>query len=93
MLRLEGLAHEDVVPGNRLERFRGKGQVHRVAGLVLEVYHEAGKDRVHRLDAPKAPAPVHAKARVRQLNQGFNVMSLQLAGGCHFLELVSHKVS
>ena len=91
--QVRGFAGEDVVFGNRLERFGGEGQVHRVAGLAVEIDHEAGKDGVHRLDAPKAPAPVHAEAGVGQLHQGLDVVPLQLARCRHFLEFFSHKVS
>ena len=91
--QVRGLAGEDVVFGDRLERLGGEGQIHRVAGLVVKVDHEAGKDGIHRLDAPESPAPMHAKAGVRQLNQGFDMMPLQLARCRHFLEFFSHKVS
>ena len=91
--QVRGLAGKDVVFGNWPERLGGEGQVHRVAGLAVEVDHEAGKDGVHGLDAPKAPAPVHAKAGVGQLNQGFDVVPFQLARCRHLLEFFSHKLT
>ncbi len=92
-LQVRSLAREDVVFGNGLEGFGGKSQIHRVAGLVLEVDHEAGKDGIDRLDASKTPAPVHAKAGGGQLHQGVNVVSVQFPRRCHFLEFFFHKVS
>ena len=81
-----------MVFGNRLERLSGEGQVHRVAGLAVEVDREARKHRIHRLDAPESPAPVHAKTGLGQVNQGFNVVMLQLAGCRHFLKFFFHNV-
>ena len=59
---INGLAREDVVLGNRLERIRRERQIHRVAGLAWEINGEPGEDRVHRLDAAEAPAPMRTKA-------------------------------
>ena len=87
------LTRQDVVPWDRLERFGGERQVHRVAGLVVEVYREPREDGVHLPDAPKTPAPMHAETGIGQMHQGFNMVSLQFARCCHLLEFFSHKVS
>src|SRR5215831_5655640 len=75
------------------EGFCRECQVHRVAQLVLKIDGEPRKNGIHRLNFPKTPASVHAEAAVGQLNQGFDVVALQLACRRHFLEFFSHKIS
>ena len=61
-LEVGGLAREDVVLGNRLERFGGERQIHRVTRLARKINREPREHRVHRLDSAEAPAAVRATA-------------------------------
>ncbi len=67
--QIRGLARQDMVLGNWFERFRSKRQIHRMARLALKVDGEPGENRVHCLDAPEPPTPMHAKAAIGQLYQ------------------------
>ncbi len=86
-----GLARENVVLGNRLERFGGERQIHRVTRLARKINREPREHRVHRLDPAKAPTAVHAKTARRQLRQRLNVPAFNLAGGRQFFKFLSHK--
>jgi len=66
-----------VVLGNWLQGFRSEGQVHRVAGSVIEVNRKAGEHGINGSDLSEAPAPMYAEAAVGQQNQRFNVLTLQ----------------
>ena len=80
-LEVGGFARENVIFRNRLEIVSGKGQIHRVPRLAGKINGEAREDRVHRLDAPEAPAPVGAAAALGQPRERFNMTALNLSGG------------
>src|SRR2546429_8607608 len=61
--------------------------------LVWEIDGQPRKNRVHRLDFAEAPASVHGVAALDQLQQRFNVLAADLAGGNQFLQLFFHKFS
>src|SRR5262249_49647456 len=61
VFKVGSLSGKDVVPGNRLQRFGGERQVHRVTGLAAEINGKARKNRIHRTDPAKAPAAMHAE--------------------------------
>jgi hypothetical protein len=89
--RVRCLAGEDVVLGNWPERFGGKGEVHRMAGLAVKVDGELRKNRVHCLDSSEAPAPMDAAAGLGQLRQCRDVPAFDLSGRRQFLEFFFHK--
>ena len=66
---------------NGLERFGGERQIHRVAGLGLEVDREAAKDRVDGGNFPETPASVKTIAALGKHQESIEVMTVQLTGG------------
>ena len=92
-LDVRGLARQDVIARNRLERFRRKAQVHRMSRLVLEIDGQPRKDRVNRFDFTESPASVHAIAALHQLQQRLHVRAADLAGSHQFLKLFFHNAS
>ena len=85
-----GLAGEDVVLRDRLERLGGETQRHRVTGLAGKIYGELRKHRIHGLDLSEAPALVRAVAALDERNQNINVPTLDLSGGRHFFKFFAH---
>ena len=83
---------ENVLAGDGLERFRREAQVHRVAGLGLEINGEAYEDRVHRLDFTEAPASMRAVAALGEQHERFDVVMVDLPCGGQFVELFSHRI-
>jgi hypothetical protein len=90
-VNIGGLTGEDVVLVDGLERFGGESQIHRVPGLVGEIYREAGEDRVHGLDSTETPTPMHAKSAIGQLQEHIHLPALNFAGGHHLLKFFFHK--
>ena len=90
--QVRGFARENMVLWNRLERFGSEGQVHRVPGFVGEINCKPREHRIHSLDPPKAPTPMHAEAAVRELNEGFDMLTVQFPGRRHFLEFFFHNM-
>ena len=76
-LEVRGLARQDVILGNRLERFGGERQIHRVTRLARKINREPREHRVHRLDPAKAPTAVHAKTARGQFASAVRRAALQ----------------
>jgi hypothetical protein len=62
-----------------------------MSSFVGEIDSEPGKNGVNGLDAPEAPASMHAKTAGRELDQSLDVVPLKLSSGRHFLEFFSHN--
>ena len=92
-LEVRRLARQNVVAGYGFERLRSEAQVHRMPRLVWEVNGQPRENRVHCLDFAEAPASVHGVAALHQLQQRFNVLTADLAGGNQFLQLFFHNSS
>ena len=90
---IRNLASEDMIGIDRLQRLGCEIKIHRMAGLVMEIDGETGKNRVHALNAPKSPASMHTKAILGQLYQWLDVLPGQLPGGDQFFKLFSHTLN
>ena len=87
------LAREDVLVGDRLERFRGEREVHRVAGLALKINNQAAQHRVHGRDPPEPPTPMKAIPALGQHQQCVNVRPADFFGGDESFQFFSHSCS
>ncbi len=65
VFQIRRFARENVIFRNGFKGFSCKRQVHRVTRLSGEIDREAGKDGVHRSNAAKSPAAVHAETVIR----------------------------
>ena len=90
-LEVHGLARQDMILGNRLQRFGGERQIHRVSRLARKINGEPREHRVHRLNPAEPPTAVHAKTAGGQLRQRLDVAAFNLARGSQFLKFLSHK--
>jgi hypothetical protein len=91
--QVAGLFGEDVLGRNRLERFRGKAQVHLVAGLAGEINEEAGKDCVDCCNPSKTPALVNAVTGLREHGEGLDMFVADFPARGQFFKFFFHKIN
>ena len=90
-LEIGNFAGVNVVGGNRFERLRREGKVHRVARPGLKIDAEPGEDCVHRGNFAEAPTAVRAIAALGQQNQRLDVALGNLSRRRELFKLFSHK--
>ncbi|PAW76125.1 MAG: hypothetical protein B9S33_21160 [Pedosphaera sp. Tous-C6FEB] len=90
-VQVGGFLGEDVAGGDGFQRVSGEGQIHLVASFALEIDRELAKNRVHRRDAPEAPALVRAVATLSQSEQRLDVLAADFPRDGQFFQFVSHS--
>ncbi len=92
-LEVGRFTRQDVVAGDRLERFSREAEVHGVARFVREIDGEPAENRVHSGNFSEAPASMHAIAAGGELNERLQLLAADFSSAQQFFKLFSHIVS